>query len=270
MASFTRVVDGGDEEAPWPSEAREAQLLAKLRENIDTVIIPTNGGRLLEPMSDERLMRFLGARKHDVAEAARLYRDYWKCRVATFGAERLDACDGDDGFLRLLCDDARDAKGRPRLLLDLARLDLGDDLLDAPGKMAPLLGRVWSVVDAALGRGREAVQHGLVLQLEGITVPGADDAPTAPTTARRAPAAPETVSRDRVDAIVAELNAGHVPEPPDILDWTEDAAFMYYATDGEVKPGPAGGALQNPVANPPNRRCSGCIGRQRMQREYFL
>ena len=166
MASFTRVVDGGDEEAPWPSEAREAQLLAKLRENIDTVIIPTNGGRLLEPMSDERLMRFLGARKHDVAEAARLYRDYWKCRVATFGAERLDACDGDDGFLRLLCDDARDAKGRPRLLLDLARLDLGDDLLDAPGKMAPLLGRVWSVVDAALGRGREAVQHGLVLQVD--------------------------------------------------------------------------------------------------------
>ena len=32
MASFARVVDGGDdEEAPWPSEEREARLGAKLQ-----------------------------------------------------------------------------------------------------------------------------------------------------------------------------------------------------------------------------------------------
>ena len=41
MASFARVVDGGDdEEAPWPSEEREARLLADLREAIDTVLVP--------------------------------------------------------------------------------------------------------------------------------------------------------------------------------------------------------------------------------------
>ena len=116
MASFARVVDGGDdEEAPWPSEEREARLLADLREAIDTVLVPTVGGRLVEPITDARLRMFLGARKHSVREAAALYRAYWKFRVATFGERTLDPSEGGlESFLRLLPDDASDGGGRPR------------------------------------------------------------------------------------------------------------------------------------------------------------
>lgn len=372
MASFASVVDGGDDEEPWPSEEVEAQVLGELKELISTTVqVPTIGGKLIEPMSKERLSRFLGARKHRVKEAARLYAQYWNFRVSTFGARELSESREHD-FLRLLGDDASDSKGRPRLLLDLAKLDLADDGLDTPSTISPLLERIWWVVDAALCRGVDAMRYGLILQVDArdaapqrhlrprriqtiidalvgvvpaklakIEVIGAppwlsqswlalgpllkrktasratvytvgeargelgpnavsefdDDAfgtlergvamldvsneappspdrdrdasPLKPVPARVPIQIPDRVSQERVDAIIIELAAGHVPVPPDVLDWTEDDAFMYFATDGEVKPKPPSGS-PNPIANPPNRRASGCSSRLRMQREYFL
>ena len=261
----------------------------------------------------------------------------------------------------MLGDGARDAKGRPRLVLDLARLDLGgegDETFDA---LSPfLLERIWWVVDECFAiHGSAAARRGVVLQIDarkaaparhlrpkrlaalikGVTgllparlaaveVIGAPAwlAPSwtalgpvvSPKTAARASKftvaaarerlgdaatrhfrddvdaataaleeleagdgevegvfvqaaaapppppppplqTPAGTSRERVDAIVAELGASRVPEDPDVLSWTEDAVFMYYATDGAVKPS----ATPDPIARLNNKR------RSSYQRVYY-
>ena len=47
--------------------------------------VPEVGGRLVEPMDDTRLRRFLAARRHRIADAAALFAKHWKFRAETFG-----------------------------------------------------------------------------------------------------------------------------------------------------------------------------------------
>ena len=47
--------------------------------------VPEVGGRLVEPMDDNRLRRFLAARRHNIEDAAALFAAHWKFRAKTFG-----------------------------------------------------------------------------------------------------------------------------------------------------------------------------------------
>ena len=142
------------------SEGREREAVVAMRELLSLKVkIPTVGGRAIEAMSDARLLRFLRARKFDVAKAVEQYAAYLEYRVSTFGMRDLERHEAHD-CVRVVVSSST----RLFLLLDLGKLDLGGD--KTPGKYDKEVGliieSIWFRVDEAL--------ESATAQLEGIHV----------------------------------------------------------------------------------------------------
>mmetsp|Transcript_29230 Transcript_29230/g.89413 ORF Transcript_29230/g.89413 Transcript_29230/m.89413 type:complete len:292 (-) Transcript_29230:1690-2565(-) len=79
---------------PTPSTkkplAEDVECIRAMRDLLSLKVrLPTEGGRLVEAMTDERLLRFLRARKFDVDAATDQYARYMDYRVSKFGKRPL-------------------------------------------------------------------------------------------------------------------------------------------------------------------------------------
>ena len=133
--------------------------LRLMREALQTQIIPHVGGKLLEPVTDQFLLRFLRASKYDGKRAAALHGAYWRFRLKHFGAAPL-ACAAHarardalrTGFVELPLG-ARDRDGRQLIVIRPARID---------AESAPLTEAVWYVIERAIAASDATQRQGVI------------------------------------------------------------------------------------------------------------
>lgn len=154
MASFTSE----DARKVVPLE-NEAEYVTAMRGAMQHIHVPTVGGHVVEPLTAKRLLRYLRAAKYDVAGAVASYKRYVDHRIAMFGPGPLAATPGPLS----LVSEAQDESGSPRLLLDLAKVDLSEE---EAARRLNYAASMWAVIDAALDTGRPAQVDGLVVVVD--------------------------------------------------------------------------------------------------------
>lgn len=170
MAQFTHLGETQTDDAtrkgqimPLDEEIEYVHAMREILRQSD-FMLPTDGGHLVETLSEARLLRFLRAAKFNVGTAISHYRSYIDYRIERFGFGKLCRIEGYDPMRYV--PDAQDGIGRPRLLLDLALLDLSSDNFDKEA-LTLYAQSIWCVVDEALMEGGRAAQtNGLVIAVD--------------------------------------------------------------------------------------------------------